>query len=64
MINLLILANPKVKMVVLRIIHNLLKTPKIGTELYEKSIKALLADDKCVKAHQYIKDSPTKVEGS
>ena len=41
MLNLLILANPKVKMVVLRIIHNLLKTPKIGPELYENSIKAL-----------------------
>ena len=63
-LNLLILANPKVKMVVLRIIQNLLKTQKIGPELYENSIKALLADDKCVKAHKFAKNSPTKVEGS
>jgi hypothetical protein len=64
MLNLLILANPKVKMVVLRIIQNLLKTQKIGPELYENSIKALLSDDKCVKAHKFAKNSPNKVEGS
>ena len=58
------MANPKVKMVVLRIIHNLLKTPKLGPEVFENSIKALFADDKCAKAQKYIKNSRTKVEGS
>jgi hypothetical protein len=51
-------------MVVLRIIHNLLKTPKLGPEVFENSIKALLSDDKCVKAQKYIKNSSSKVEGS
>lgn len=62
-LNLLILANPKIKMVVLRIIQNLLKI-NLPHELFENSITALLNDEKCVKAHKFINNSPIKVEGS
>jgi len=62
-LNLLILANPKIKMVVLRIIQNLLKI-NLPHELFENSITALLNDEKCFKAHKFIKNSPIKVEGS
>jgi hypothetical protein len=50
-------------MAVLRIIQNLLKI-NLPHELFENSITALLNDEKCVKAHKFIKNSPVKVEGS
>ena len=63
LLNLLVLANPKIKIVILRIIQNIVKI-EIPHEIFEESIKALANDQDCYRTHKYIKNPSTKVEGS
>jgi hypothetical protein len=62
-LSLLVLANPKIKIVILRIIQNIVKI-QVPFELFEESISALANDPSSHRTHKYIKNATTKVEGS
>jgi hypothetical protein len=63
LINIFLLSSPKIKLIVLKIIQNLIRI-HFPIELFEEGINALMKDEKSTLAHRIINSSQYEFEGS